>query len=110
MRALPLIFATLLIGTVPPARADDDKCAPIGRIAEAVMQRRQDNLSLQSTLDAIRQTAGESSQPILEELILRAYEQPLFRTADNRARAVGEFRDQEQLACMKLLRVTKPPA
>jgi hypothetical protein len=79
----------------------DEECAAVGRIAETVMQRRQDGLSLQSTLEVVSQPNLRDSRESLRQLAIKAYERPLAYEEDGKKRAVGEFRDAYQLLCMK---------
>ncbi|OJH54911.1 hypothetical protein ATN81_11675 [Agrobacterium pusense] len=83
------------------AAASDEECAAIGRIAERVMQGRQDGVSLQSTLDVLIPKNKEEIDPGFRKMIMDAYEAPNFHTQEGKERAIGEFRDQYQLKCMK---------
>lgn len=100
-RMVALAFACIAFPASHAFAESDEECAAVGRIAETVMQRRQDGLSLQSTLDAIKGKDGEQIGAGFRQMIMDAYGQMPMRTQENKDRAVGEFRDAYQLLCMK---------
>ncbi|MGN7878428.1 hypothetical protein [Ensifer sp. 22460] len=89
--------------------ADRKTCASVGNIAESVMKRRQEGLSLQSTLEAAKTGASEKTYAVMEDMIIAAYEVPVYTVDSYKERAVGEFRDDRQLQCMKILRAAEQP-
>jgi hypothetical protein len=105
MRTVGSFFFVSIIAFTPAlsARADDP-CPSVGRVAESVMKRRQDGQSLQSTLEVIKSTTSKEAGSLMETMIMAAYDVPLYATPKNKDRAIGEFRDDQQLACMKLVR------
>ncbi|OLP56798.1 hypothetical protein BJF92_12050 [Rhizobium rhizosphaerae] len=98
--ACVLIMLSALTGA-QTARAEKDMCEVVGQIAEAIMQRRQNGSSLQSSLELVRKVGPEGTAKVFEALVIAAYERPMFSTDDNKKSAVGEFRDDSQLACIK---------
>lgn len=98
--ALSIASSLMVLPTIAAAETDEE-CAAVGRIAEAVMKRRQDGLSLQSTLDTIKGKDGEQIGPGFRQMIMDAYAQAPMNVPKNKERAIGEFRDAYQLKCMK---------
>jgi len=96
-----LIFAALTgLGTAVLAETDEE-CAAVGRIAEKVMERRQGGKSLQSTMDVVIPKDSDNVGPGFRKMIMDAYEVPYYQMQESKDRAIGEFRDQWQLTCMK---------
>ncbi|KAA3504577.1 hypothetical protein DXM27_05010 [Rhizobium rhizogenes] len=96
-----MIF-TVLTGLNTAAFAEtDEECAAVGRIAEKVMERRQGGKSLQSTMDVVIPKGNDTVGPGFRKMIMDAYEVPFFNMQESKDRAIGEFRDQWQLTCMK---------
>ena len=96
-----LIFAALTgLGTAALAETDEE-CAAVGRIAEKVMERRQGGMSLQSTMDVVIPKGNDKVGPGFRKMIMDAYEVPYYQMQESKDRAIGEFRDQWQLTCMK---------
>ncbi|MCZ7484577.1 hypothetical protein [Rhizobium rhizogenes] len=83
------------------AAETDEECAAVGRIAEKVMERRQGGKSLQSTMDVVIPKDNDKVGPGFRKMIMDAYEVPFFNMQESKDRAIGEFRDQWQLTCMK---------
>ena len=106
-RAALTIIATVVASHV---LADEVPCAGIGQIAESVMKRRQNGLSLQSTLEAARQVKTGDAGSTLDDMIITAYEVPLYSTSEMKQQAIGIFRDEQQLICIKIIKAAKPPA
>lgn len=102
-----VVAATASVGHA--SEADRKTCASVGAIAESVMKRRQDGLSLQSTLDAAKSAASEMAYAAMEDMIIAAYEVPVYTVDTYQERAIGEFRDDRQLECMKILRAAAQP-
>ena len=93
---------TVLTGLNTAAFAEtDEECAAVGRIAEKVMERRQGGKSLQSTMDVVIPKDSDKVGPGFRKMIMDAYEVPYYQMQESKDRAIGEFRDQWQLTCMK---------
>ncbi|ATE84686.1 hypothetical protein phi2LM21_p69 [Sinorhizobium phage phi2LM21] len=107
MRCSFYVLAVVFAATANDGQASDadrKTCASLGRIAESVMKRRQDGLSLQSTLEAAKTAASQKTYAVMEDIILAAYEVPVYTVDSYKERAVGEFRDSQHLECLKILR------
>ena len=82
-----------------------DLCAEVSEIAETIMERRQEGVSMQKMMDIIAYgTGSKGATNITETLIMKAYEIPRYRVKDNRERAVQEFKNRWYLACVKDIR------
>ncbi len=96
------ILLTAISGLSTAALAEtDEECAAVGRIAENVMERRQSGKSLQSTMDVVIPKSNGTVGPGFRKMIMDAYEVPYYQMQESKDRAIGEFRDQWQLTCMK---------
>jgi hypothetical protein len=96
------IILTAMTGLSTEVLAEtDEECAAVGRIAEKVMERRQGGKSLQSTMDVVIPKDNDKVGPGFRKMIMDAYEVPFFNMQESKDRAIGEFRDQWQLTCMK---------
>lgn len=58
------ILLTVMLVASPAAAETRDPCPGIGRIADSVMKRRQDGLSLQSTLDAMNKVTVQTPESL----------------------------------------------
>lgn len=100
-----LLTFAVVAGLFPPAplfaNDSDEQCSGIARIAELVMKRRQDGTSLQSTLDTLDKVS-EGARPALKRMIIAAYEVPVYSATENKDRAIGDFRDNQHVACLKV--------
>lgn len=96
-----LIFAGLTVLSTAALAETDEECAAVGRIAENVMERRQSGKSLQSTMDVVIPKSNGTVGPGFRKMIMDAYEVPYYQMQESKDRAIGEFRDQWQLTCMK---------
>ncbi|WHA40584.1 hypothetical protein [Agrobacterium larrymoorei] len=98
--------ALLALGVVasygsPVLSETDEECAAVGRIAERVMKGRQNGVSLQDALDSVKGKNGEEVGPGFRRMVMDAYGQLPMSVQENKASAIGEFRDAYQLKCMK---------
>lgn len=96
-----LILALVATLTLPAFAAaeeptSDEICNVLARYAESIMTIRQHGGSL-----AVALTTTDGV-PSLRGLVLAAYDEPRFGTADFQARAISDFRDSVHLSCLKL--------
>lgn len=91
-------LAALTFPTISTAQepAPDEICGVLAQYAQSIMTIRQRGGSLAQAL-----TTAEAL-PSLRGLVLAAYDEPRFSTADFQERAISEFRDEVHLACLKL--------
>src|SRR5690606_26111490 len=90
--------ALLLIAALasPIAMADIEKCTAASRLAEGIMRLRQANVSASELIAA-------SDLKLTHMLVLRAYDEPLWNSQEMKDEAVGRFRDEMFIACMREL-------
>lgn len=65
------------------------------------MKARQNGVAMQKVLDVISTPDFASVKDGFRTIIMMAYDKPRFSTEANKQRAIGDFRDQVQLYCMK---------
>lgn len=98
-----LVFVGLMALTAMPALADksvdpDAGCKALGRFAHTVMFNRQNGVSLQDSLDAIKK--GQDKSGYARAVIIAAFEQPLYYTESMKNQAVDEFANHVLLTCL----------
>lgn len=96
MKKMTLALLALLAA---PATAQemthDEMCATFATYAEVVMKARQGGVSLGEVLDTI------DGEPVLRGLVMLAYDQPRFSTAEYQQEAIDVFRDEVHLGCLQ---------
>lgn len=90
--------ALLLVAALasPIAMADIEKCTAAAGLAENIMKLRQANVSASELIAA-------TDLKLAHLLVLQAYEKPLWSSQEAKDRAIGEFRDELFIACMREL-------
>jgi len=90
--------ALLLVAALasPIAMADIEKCTAASQLAEGIMRMRQANVSASELIAA-------SDLKLTRLLVLRAYDEPLWNSQEMKDEAVGRFRDELFIACMREL-------
>lgn len=92
---LSLVLAAALV-TPAVAKDSDNSCVLLGRLAHAIMQHRQQGTTLVEMYEILPNPTEFSSQMILE-----AYDRPLFSTMEAKKRATSEFANSWVLSCEK---------
>lgn len=77
-----------------------EHCHKVSEFAENVMQGRQAGDPMAEPMSFVFGT------PWAEELVIKAYQEPIGTNASARQRAVFDFRDESYLACIKRLKGT----
>ena len=104
MRTILITFV-LYITAMPVQAADWRKaCGNVGDLATDIMKSRQSGLSMAKMMEAVAQV-GEN--PLVDEMIISAYDSPRYSTERMQKRAVEEFRDKFYLDCVKIMKVQK---
>jgi len=93
MKRVLLLIAAL---AAPLAMADIEKCTAASQLAEGIMRLRQANVSASELIAA-------SDLKLTHLLVLRAYDEPLWNSQEAKDRAIGEFRDELFISCMREL-------
>lgn len=121
-----LAVAAILAATVPahaekklPTDAAIDNCNVRGRVAERVMEARQDGKTVTSVMGTIQGVLAELKKqyakergtpyafvPLVEEngykdMVYSAYEVPRYSWAWEKSTAVKDFREQMEIKCLK---------
>ena len=89
---MKLVASIVIAMTALTAQAD--QCKDFGKAAADVMEARQENVPM-STLMEI--TAKEL--PAMKPVVIEAYKRPRYMTVEFRQKAIGDFRNQAELAC-----------
>lgn len=93
MRYTTLAFLAVL--ATGAAHAEPAKCEQVAEAAKLIMDARQNGAALQDMLDV----AGDNE--LLIEMSVEAYENPRYSTAEYKRRAVGDYRDQWHVMCLR---------
>lgn len=97
-----LLTAALLFAPAQPASAaDDTTCESLAEFAETIMTARQRGLTLSSALELLNDAKFERIRDLLRTIVIQAYEAPLWSTEENKTKAIGEFRNEVHLACLR---------
>ena len=100
-----LITLVLYIMAMPVQAADwRETCGKFGELATTIMENRQSGVSMAKMMEAI---AGGEENPLIEKLIISAYDSPRYSTERMQKRTVEEFRDEVYLECVKGMRAQK---
>ena len=94
---------TLCLGLIVSdvASADDKTCSRAAKVAEHLMMARQRGVSLEDALEALSSYPA-SAHKFVRALVMDAYSVPRFNSPEYQQRAIGEFRDEAHLACLKV--------
>ena len=77
----------------------DDVCRSYGELAEKIMTLRQRGVSLSELIDSLAKTEDEDTNKVTRSMILSAYEQPQYGTAEYQKAKAGEFKNNIELFC-----------
>ena len=90
--------ALLLVAALasPLAMADIEKCTAASQLAEGIMRLCQANVSASELIAA-------TDLKLAHLLVLQAYDRPLWSSQEAKDRAIGEFRDELFITCMREL-------
>ena len=91
----PLTLALALVAN--PLTAETDLCKSLGDLAETVMSLRQQGTEMSSMM-------AISEEPFVREMILIAYDQPRFSSAEYQERATRDFRNEVEAGCYEATR------
>lgn len=95
-----LIAAVLLSTSAAQAaeQSKDEMCKRWGDLAVKIMDLRQLEEPMSSVIKLI---ASDKESKITRAIIINAYDQPSYKTKQNRDRAIAEFRNRLELECFK---------
>jgi hypothetical protein len=75
----------------------DDLCATYAELAETIMRSHQSGVSLSQVFEVM----GSDSDPLVRELVIKAYDKPRYRTDQAKNRAISDYRDFVHVECLK---------
>ena len=75
------------------AQGSTELCGMFGDLAEVTMQNRQNGVALSTVM------ATANGVPMIEAIILAAYQQPRWSSDANQENAVRDFRNDVEFAC-----------
>ena len=91
-------LATLMFSST--ASLAQDGCAQLGEIADSIMHSRQSGDALSEMIDLAKSFGGDLGK-VLTQITIDAYEEPKWRTEENKQNAISEFRNKVELQCYK---------
>jgi len=92
-----LVFVLFLL--IPTKAISDEYCDAWSTYAEVVMGNRQNNLDLSQMLSIA--SKNKDTEAIATNLVIRAYDSPLFRVDKNKKEAIMNFKNKTMLRCVK---------
>lgn len=105
------LWSALVIATTLPfsAQANDtsvalEMCKPIHRLAETIMERRQEGTSLVKMLEIANSSDMEGVKAFAILMVEEAYASTRFHTRENQLRAVQDFGNDNFKLCMELMK------
>ena len=98
-----ILFFILLIVTFSSntALADGINCQSIGETAKLVMWYRQNGTAIASVMEAVDKEPAHDMRKLMKTLVIKAYEQPLYRDQSDKEESISEFGNWIELLCLK---------
>ena len=79
-------------------------CKPIHGLAETIMERRQEGVSMVKMLEIANPSDGGSIKELSISLVEEAYSSPRYHTPENQQRAVQDFGNEKFKMCMDFMK------
>ena len=108
---MPKIIAAFILSLFcVSANADiEEYCFNAMKLSEAVMSARQYGVSIEDVLsarvDASGDSAAQSVRSVHTEIILEAYDKPMYSTEKYKQSEIKEFAAENYVECMKGMRM-----
>jgi hypothetical protein len=99
--ATALLILTADIAIAGEANTTDEACSTAGATAALIMKMRQNGTSLDDMMKFVRDGADATIKDAVRAITMQAYSKPRFETEMMQRRAIDDFRDYVQLACLK---------
>ena len=98
MKTIRIAF---IIGVLffPGISVSEDLCMEISKIAETVMEKRQENTPIRTLMERLAPLNKPALKGLVQRMILEAYKRPLMRVEENKKRYVTEFGNEWYLKC-----------
>lgn len=91
------IIALCLLAAAHVVHAEQIPCETFGRLAEAIMQARQEGVPLQRLMQGNEYGPSE----LEKSLLMEAYSLPRFHSDEGKKRAVVEYQNSIYLECLR---------
>lgn len=82
----------------------DSLCLSTGNLAESIMSARQSGVSISTVMTTV--TSGiddENVASVARNIILSAYEEPMFSFQENKDNAIRKFRNNQEAVCYQVV-------
>lgn len=109
IRIIAALSIAMLCSTANADVSIEDYCFEAMKLSEAVMKARQYGVSIESALSVrestFKKTKDEGSRLVHTEIILEAYDSPMYSTEKYKQSEIKEFAAENYLACIKGMRL-----
>lgn len=82
---------------------EESLCDAIEEVASVIMIKRQAGLPMSNMIKHLNKISDNDFKEVISEIIVEAYQTPMFYTKEAKARAVLEFKNRWYLQCYKKL-------
>ncbi|UCI33262.1 hypothetical protein [Mesorhizobium sp. B4-1-4] len=93
----------VLMGTlamVTPTRAGNlEDCSAYGHLAYTIMKQRQSGIDMSVLMSILEKKADGAAKRQAQQLVIDAYDTPLFEIEENKQRTISEFANKAQVYC-----------
>lgn len=96
---VPVII--IWISSLAMAVSFAESCEDQAQVAESVMTARQEGMPLRKSLSAVKKLAPVKFHPILELMVLEAYDRGLYEAREKQQQVIGSFGESWRLRCQK---------
>jgi hypothetical protein len=102
MKVFSLTVALWIGITCSAGAFTDEECKAMGGLAEQIMGLRQKEASLSTVLERVGAAVkGTNAEALVRQMVLAAYDQPAWGTAERKVEAIAEYRNAVELQCFK---------
>lgn len=102
-----LCTLAVVVSLTTPVHATDNwqaSCKSASRLSRMIMQLRQDGKDLSGVMDTISKTGDSDSQKMATDLVMEAYKEPRYQTAEMQQKSVDDFANDIYLRCAEELK------
>ena len=102
MQKIIITAATVLFLSTPVYAKDTfEFCGKISNLAETVMMKRQDGISMKAMMEVVIKQGGPTD--MMKSMVIDAYKQPRMHVAENAHRIVVDFKNTWYMMCLKAM-------
>lgn len=100
MKKLIAMTAAIVISSavIEAHAVEPANCEEISGLSKSVMHARQDGIGMVKVMEVAE------GFPLMEEMVIAAYDQPAYSTPEIQRRTIRDFADEWYLACIKARR------